>query len=209
MFSRTARFATRRALSSDAANTNLWATTSNFTCVSSVSSGPLPGSHLSSSQPKIGNYNHHDSLSSSLVSFRNFSSQAYIDGNNTPVTTEKYVSETGSASNGGDDMDMDSLKPPGWELIHSPPKNHINTPRGSLVGTVVSDKMDKTVNVAVDRFRIVPKYRKRVRFTRKFMAHDEEEVCVMGDLIMIVPDRKRSKNKHFRVHEIIRAKGQV
>eukprot|EP00956_Cyclotella_meneghiniana_P019163 scaffold32603_cov68-Cyclotella_meneghiniana.AAC.5 len=67
--------------------------------------------------------------------------------------------------------DMQSI--PGWNLVHNPPRRH--TPRGALVGTVVSDKMQKTVNVAVDRYRIVPKYRKRMRFTRKFMAHDEFE----------------------------------
>mmetsp|Transcript_36544 Transcript_36544/g.53618 ORF Transcript_36544/g.53618 Transcript_36544/m.53618 type:complete len:207 (-) Transcript_36544:182-802(-) len=100
---------------------------------------------------------------------------------------------------------VEEQHPPGWDLIHTPPKG--KGIRGALVGTVVSDKMTKTVNVAVDRYKIVPKYRKRLRFTRKFMAHDEEELCNIGDLVMIVPDRQRSKHKHFRVHEIIRAKG--
>jgi small subunit ribosomal protein S17 len=95
--------------------------------------------------------------------------------------------------------------PPGWELLHNPPR--AVKIRGTLVGTVVSDKMQKTVNVAVDRFRVHQKYGKRLRFTRKFFAHDEEEVCNMGDMVMIVPDRRRSRHKHFRVHEIIKAKG--
>eukprot|EP00559_Dactyliosolen_fragilissimus_P004508 CAMPEP_0184855994 /NCGR_PEP_ID=MMETSP0580-20130426/1150_1 /TAXON_ID=1118495 /ORGANISM="Dactyliosolen fragilissimus" /LENGTH=149 /DNA_ID=CAMNT_0027350729 /DNA_START=150 /DNA_END=599 /DNA_ORIENTATION=+ len=99
---------------------------------------------------------------------------------------------------------------PGFsEFIHSPPRNRETTPRNALVGKVVSDKMQKTVNVAVERYRIVPKYRKRVKYTRKFMAHDEEEVCKEGDLVMIAPCQKISKMKHFRVHEIIRAKGQL
>jgi len=43
--------------------------------------------------------------------------------------------------------------------------------------------MQKTVNVAVDRYKMNTKYHKRIRYTRKFMAHDEEEVCNMGDLV--------------------------
>lgn len=91
-------------------------------------------------------------------------------------------------------------------LIHSMPKNE-STPRNALVGKVVSDKMQKTVNVAVDRYRIVPKYRKRMKYTKKFFAHDEKEVCHEGDLVMIVPCQKMSRHKHFRVHEIIKRKG--
>jgi len=100
--------------------------------------------------------------------------------------------------------DMSTI--PGWNLVHNPPRHN---PRGALVGKVVSDKMQKTVNVAVDRYRIVPKYRKRVRYTKKFMAHDEHEVCNVGDLVMIVPCQKISRHKHFMVREIIRAKGQL
>jgi small subunit ribosomal protein S17 len=95
---------------------------------------------------------------------------------------------------------------PGWEFVHSPPRT---MPRGALVGTVVSDKMNKTVNVAVERYRIVPKYRKRLRYTRKFMAHDEKEVANVGDLVMIVPCHRISKRKHFMLREIIRATGQL
>ncbi|KAL7472935.1 hypothetical protein ACHAXS_013315 [Conticribra weissflogii] len=100
--------------------------------------------------------------------------------------------------------DMSTI--PGWNLVHNPPRHN---PRGALVGKVVSDKMRKTVNVAVDRYRIVPKYRKRRRFTKKFMAHDEHEVCNVGDLVMIVPCQKISRHKHFMVREIIRPKGQL
>lgn len=95
---------------------------------------------------------------------------------------------------------------PGWEFVHSPPRK---TPRGALVGTVVSDKMTKTVNVEVNRYQIVPKYRKRRRYTRKFMAHDEHEVANAGDLVMIVPCHRISKNKHFMLREIIQEKGQL
>jgi small subunit ribosomal protein S17 len=95
---------------------------------------------------------------------------------------------------------------PGWDLVHTHPRKF---PRGALVGTVVSDKMSKTVNVAVDRHRIVPKYRKRVKYTRKFMAHDEMEVASLGDLVMIVPCHKLSRHKHFMLREIIKPKGQL
>mmetsp|Transcript_319 Transcript_319/g.420 ORF Transcript_319/g.420 Transcript_319/m.420 type:complete len:182 (-) Transcript_319:159-704(-) len=100
----------------------------------------------------------------------------------------------------------DNSKIPGWDLIHSPPTD---IPKGALLGTVVSDKMDKTINVAVDRYRIVPKYRKRVKYTRKFMAHDENEVASMGDMVMIIPCHRITKNKHFMLREIISAKGQL
>lgn len=99
-----------------------------------------------------------------------------------------------------------------WEsIMHSPPIRDKNAslPKGSLVGKVVSTKMQKTVNVAVDRYRIHPKYRKRIRYTRKFMAHDEEEVASNGDTVLIVPSQRVSKKKHFVLREIIRAKGQL
>ncbi|EJK72622.1 hypothetical protein THAOC_05828 [Thalassiosira oceanica] len=101
-------------------------------------------------------------------------------------------------------LDLSTI--PGWDLVHNPPRRN---PRGALVGTVVSDKMQKTATVAVDRYRIVPKYRKRLRYTKKFFAHDEHEVCNTGDLVMIVPCQKISRHKHFMVREIIRAKGQL
>ena len=113
-----------------------------------------------------------------------------------------------------DSMSNDELNDPSTipgfaSLIHSPPRDKTTTPRNAIVGFVVSNKMDKTVNVAVDRYRIVPKYRKRLKYTKKFMAHDEKEVCQEGDLVMIVPCQKLSKKKHFMVHEIIKFKGTI
>jgi small subunit ribosomal protein S17 len=99
-----------------------------------------------------------------------------------------------------------------WDsLMHSPPirDKAATLPKGTLVGTVVSTKMQKTVNVAVDRYKIHPKYRKRIRYTRKFMAHDENEVASDGDLVLIVPSQRISKNKHFVLQEILKAKGQL
>lgn len=99
-----------------------------------------------------------------------------------------------------------------WDLMmHSPPIRDKNAalPKGTLVGTVVSTKMQKTVNVAIDRYKIHKKYRKRTKYTRKFMAHDEHEVARDGDLVLIVPSQRISKNKHFVLQEILKAKGQL
>lgn len=105
---------------------------------------------------------------------------------------------------------MDNTSIPGWDyLIHSPPIDKSAIPKGALVGTVVSTKMQKTVNVAVDRFKVHKKYRKRIRYTRKFMAHDEEQVAREGDTVLIVPCQRISKHKHFMMREIVRAKGQL
>ncbi|CAM9481514.1 unnamed protein product [Chrysoparadoxa australica] len=76
---------------------------------------------------------------------------------------------------------------------------------GTLVGTIVSDKMQKTVVVKVDRFKMVPKLRLRFRYSRKFMAHDELEEGQIGDVVRIVPSgRALSKKKRFRLEHIIK-----
>jgi small subunit ribosomal protein S17 len=68
-----------------------------------------------------------------------------------------------------------------------------------LVGTVVSDKMDKTVVVRVDRMYQDPTYKKYVRRYTKFMAHDEDNGCVVGDKVRIVEHRPLSKQKRWKV----------
>ena len=73
------------------------------------------------------------------------------------------------------------------------------------VGRVVSNKMEKTVVVAVDYLRPHPIYRKTVRKTNKFYAHDEENRCSMGDTVRIEEMRPLSKLKRWRVVEIIGA----
>ena len=79
--------------------------------------------------------------------------------------------------------------------------------RQSMIGVVVSDKCSKSVTIKVEREKYFPKYDKHVTRTRKFMAHDEEELCEMGDLIRIVPCRPMSKLKRHMVIDIIK-KGQ-
>ncbi len=71
------------------------------------------------------------------------------------------------------------------------------------VGRVVSNKMDKTVVVAVDYLRPHPIYRKTVRKTHKFYAHDEDNRCQIGDTVRIEETRPLSKLKRWRVIEII------
>lgn len=75
--------------------------------------------------------------------------------------------------------------------------------RKRRIGTVVSNKMDKTVVVAIDRIVKHPMYNKYVRRRAKYAAHDEKNVCGVGDKVMIVETRPVSKTKRWRVHEIL------
>lgn len=71
--------------------------------------------------------------------------------------------------------------------------------RRTLEGTVVSDGMDKTVVVRVERMYQDPTYKKYVRRYAKFMAHDEENGCHVGDRVRIVESRPLSKRKRWKV----------
>jgi small subunit ribosomal protein S17 len=75
------------------------------------------------------------------------------------------------------------------------------------VGRVVSNKMDKTVVVAVDYLRPHPLYKKIVRRTSKFYAHDEQNACNIGDTVRIKETRPLSKLKRWVVAEIIDGEG--
>jgi small subunit ribosomal protein S17 len=77
------------------------------------------------------------------------------------------------------------------------------TPRTQKVGRVVSDKMDKTVVVAVDYVRRHPLYHKRITRTSKLQAHDEKNECKAGDIVRIEETRPMSKNKRWVVREIL------
>jgi small subunit ribosomal protein S17 len=78
--------------------------------------------------------------------------------------------------------------------------------RKQKVGRVVSNKMDKTVVVAVDYLRPHPIYRKTVRKTHKFYAHDENNACQTGDTVRIEETRPMSKLKRWRVVEVLGSK---
>lgn len=75
--------------------------------------------------------------------------------------------------------------------------------RRVLRGTVVSDRMDKTVVVETNTRRSHPLYGKRVKFSRRYKAHDEENVAKIGDVVEIMETRPLSKDKHFRVTKIV------
>ena len=80
--------------------------------------------------------------------------------------------------------------------------------RKTRFGQVVSDKMDKTVVVAVETPRRHPLYRKTIKRAVKYKAHDEKNECKIGDTVRIVETRPLSRDKRWRVAEII-TKGEV
>ncbi|MBO4740181.1 MAG: 30S ribosomal protein S17 [Bacteroidales bacterium] len=75
--------------------------------------------------------------------------------------------------------------------------------RKERIGTVVSNKMDKSIVVLVERKVKHPKYGKFVKKSTKFMAHDEKNECNIGDSVRIMETRPLSKNKCWRLVEII------
>jgi small subunit ribosomal protein S17 len=78
-------------------------------------------------------------------------------------------------------------------------------PKKIRTGFVVSDKMDKTVVVEVSRTVLEPCYKKYVRQRKRFMAHDEENRCRIGDQVMIIETRPLSRKKNWRVTKVIKA----
>ena len=75
--------------------------------------------------------------------------------------------------------------------------------RREWVGNVISDKMNKTVVVAVDRFVPHPFYRKFMRRVTKLKAHDEQNLSKVGDRVKLIETRPISKEKHWRVVQIL------
>ncbi len=75
--------------------------------------------------------------------------------------------------------------------------------RRQLIGTVVSDKMDKTAVVQVERLVKHPLYKKYIRRRNKFAAHDKDNSCNIGDKVMITESKPISKLKRWRVTDII------
>lgn len=80
----------------------------------------------------------------------------------------------------------------------------VRGPRKSRVGVVVSNKMDKTVVVEVGRTVLHAVYKKYLRRRKRFMAHDEHNRCNIGDKVLIVESRPLSRNKNWRVREVLR-----
>jgi small subunit ribosomal protein S17 len=75
--------------------------------------------------------------------------------------------------------------------------------RKTMVGTVISDKMDKTIVVAVETRVKHPIYKKTVKRTYKLKAHDEENSCKVGDVVRVMETRPLSKDKRWRLVEVV------
>ena len=75
--------------------------------------------------------------------------------------------------------------------------------RKRMVGIVASDKMDKTVSVVVEGLKKHPTYKKYIMRSKKYKAHDEENACRVGDKVLLEETRPLSKDKCWRVKEIL------
>ncbi|MCU9615220.1 30S ribosomal protein S17 [Caldibacillus lycopersici] len=75
--------------------------------------------------------------------------------------------------------------------------------RKVYTGRVVSDKMDKTITVLVETYKKHPLYGKRVKYSKKFKAHDEMNVAKVGDIVRIMETRPLSSTKRFRLVDVV------
>ncbi|EDO1223975.1 30S ribosomal protein S17 [Listeria innocua] len=75
--------------------------------------------------------------------------------------------------------------------------------RKVYTGRVVSDKMDKTITVVVETYKKHGLYGKRVKYSKKFKAHDENNIAKIGDVVRISETRPLSATKHFRLLEVV------
>ncbi len=75
--------------------------------------------------------------------------------------------------------------------------------RKLLVGTVTSDKMDKTVVVAVTNVKQHPLYKKTIKLTKKYKAHDETNQCNIGDRVQIIESKPLSRHKRWSVMQVL------
>ncbi len=76
-------------------------------------------------------------------------------------------------------------------------------PKKRLIGKVISDKMQKTITVLVERWKVHPKYKRRFKVQKKYHAHDEKEEAKVGDIVMIEESRPYSKTKKWRLIKIL------
>jgi small subunit ribosomal protein S17 len=75
--------------------------------------------------------------------------------------------------------------------------------RKTQVGKVVSDKMDKTIVIAVETYKKHDLYHKRIKYTKKFKAHDENNEAKIGDVVKVMETRPLSKDKRWRLIEVV------
>ena len=79
----------------------------------------------------------------------------------------------------------------------------MNGRRKQLIGKVISNKMDKTIVIEIEDLVMHPLYKKSVRKTKKLKGHDEKNECSIGDIVRIEESRPLSKEKRYRLIEII------
>jgi len=87
--------------------------------------------------------------------------------------------------------------------------SEVKSNKRTLQGVVVSNKGDKTVVVQVERTFLHPRYRKTMRSHKKYMAHDAENTCNIGDIVRIVEARPISKRKCWIMEEVLRRTEQL
>ncbi|MFT8319548.1 MAG: 30S ribosomal protein S17 [Bacillus sp. (in: firmicutes)] len=75
--------------------------------------------------------------------------------------------------------------------------------RKVYTGRVVSDKMDKTISVVVETYKKHPLYGKRVKYSKKYKAHDEQNEAKIGDIVRVMETRPLSATKRFRLVEVV------
>ena len=119
-----------------------------------------------------------------------------------PAAVEAPTSETASAETSTASTEAASAGNGAGSATSATPNRSARGNRVQKIGTVSSDKMQKTVVVRVDRQVLHPKYRRYVRRTSKFMAHDDLGATV-GDRVRIVETRPLSAKKRWRVIEIV------
>lgn len=81
--------------------------------------------------------------------------------------------------------------------------------RASKVGVVTSDKMDKSVTVRVERTVLHPLYKRYVKRSAKFLAHDEANACKAGDVVEIVESKPMSARKRWRVRKVVQRAAEL
>ena len=79
----------------------------------------------------------------------------------------------------------------------------METRRQELTGKVVSAKNDKTITVLVETYVNDSKYHKRVKYSKKYAAHDEKNIAGVGDTVLIAETRPLSKTKHYRLVKVV------
>ena len=120
-------------------------------------------------------------------------------------TTEPVVNDVPPGETVEAGLDTGPAKGPALDRDEGPiqdPKSDRNT-RKERVGLVVGDKAQKTVTVSVETLVRHPKYKKRVRSSKKFMVHDEGNTARVGDTVRIIETRPLSAKKRWRLANII------